>query len=736
MILAEVLVVLVVPCVVWFFLRHKPFMPFRKKINVAEGGQPGQQFGLGQSEADFILASVPGFLCLKDPGGHWLQVGAAYQEIYRLTGINCVGQTDHELSQNPTSDQEALRMSAAKDQEAWDLGYPLSDVRVLQSMTGEVGNVNYEITRTPIFDQNKQRFRLLVTGNPLDHAGRVEPDVFASVFYLSKLPFLLLDSELKTLDSNNAFTSFTGYSKRDAVGKYFVFLDPQIDSKEYIDTINAFLKKRQHQPWAAEAVCHCKNGRDIPIRLMVSRILTKLDGVQQIHYLAYLADIRKQKESEKRLMRIAHYDELTGLPNRALFFEQLTRSLFLAARHKLHSAVIFINLDRFKSVNESLGHQAGNALLKEVASRLAEALRKDDILARFSADEFAIMHLNEKSHEEAMVASSMVSQLVISRLAKSFYLLNQEIYISVSIGIAVFPEDAHNAEVLLKNAEIAMYEAKKKGSNNFHYFQKQYTSKAKDRHQLESSLRRALQRRELLLHYQPQYKAGDGTLCGAEVLIRWLQGGTKMISPYYFIDVAEETGLIIPMGKWILETACKQQKAWMDAGYPLRQVSVNVSARQFMDPHFVETVEGALLGSGLKPEHLELEITESMLIGDPKRIELQLNRFKKMGITIALDDFGTGYSSLAYLKNFPIDVVKIDQSFVRGMTPGSTDARIVCAIIEMGHSLGYKVVAEGVEDEAQFLFLKDKGCDIIQGYYFSKPLPRLDMTRLLGGLSG
>ncbi|CAG1021710.1 partial putative signaling protein, partial [Methylococcales bacterium] len=536
MIFAEAFAVLVVLFVVCFFLRHKPFMPFRKKIKATEAGQSGQQLGLGQSETDFILTSIPGFLCLKDPGGHWLQVSDAYQGIYRLAGIDCVGHTDYELCQNPTSDQEALRVSVDRDQEAWDFGNPISDVHVLHPAAYNTENVSYEITRTPIFDKNNQRLRLLVTGKPLDAPSRVNQDVFSAVFYYSKLPFLLLDSEMKMVDSNNAFTSFTGYSKRDAKGQYFVFLGPDANPQEYAGVIRAFLEKRKYQSWAAEADCHCKNGRVIPVKLMVSRISTKLDDARQIYYLAYLSDIRKQKEDEQRLMQIAHYDELTGLPNRTLFYEQLTRSLSLAARHKLDSSVIFINLDRFKTVNESLGHQAGNVLLKEVANRLIEVLRNGDVLARFSADEFAIMHLNEKSHEEAVFGASILSQLVISKMAKPFYLLDQEVYISVSIGIAVFPEDAHNAEVMLKHAEIAMHEAKKQGSNNFHYFQKQYTSKAKDRHQLESNLRRALQRSELLLHYQPQYKADDGKLCGAEVLIRWLQGGTKMISPYYFID--------------------------------------------------------------------------------------------------------------------------------------------------------------------------------------------------------
>jgi len=730
MLVLAIISVAAVLIVAGIFLRRGKALPFLKKRTPAGESQGFRP--LEAAETDLILNSVPNFLCLKDQYGRWLQVSPVYKRIYRLNGNDCVGHTDLELCQNPTSDQEGLLMSAIRDQEAWDLGHPLNDVQTLYS-SGKEGETSYELTRTPLFDRHKERFRLLVTGNPIESSKRVGLDVFASVFYLSKLPFLLLDSEMKIYDINNAFTSFTGYSKRNAVGNHFVFLGADVNPWEYSSIISAFLRENQQQSWVGETSCHCKNGRVVPVRLVVSRVVANADENPETHYFALMSDISKQKEAERKLRHIAHYDDMTGLPNRTLFLEKLKRALGVASRHKLHPSVVFINLDRFKSVNESLGHEAGNLLLKAVAGRLSEAMEKEDFLARFSGDEFVVMHGKEKDHETATVVSSMVAQRVISALVKHFFINNQEIYVSVSIGIAVFPEDAQNAEALIKNADIAMHEAKKIGSNNFKFFQQEYTSKAKERHQLESSLRRALQRNELLLHYQPQYSADGEELCGAEVLIRWLQGGTKMISPYFFIDIAEETGLIIPIGKWILETACRQLKSWMDAGYGLQRVSVNVSARQFMSPNFVETVEAALQVSGLDPKCLELEITESMLIGDAKRIELQLTRFKKMGISIALDDFGTGYSSLAYLKNFPIDVVKIDQSFVRGMAPGSTDARIVCAIIEMGHSLGYHVVAEGVEDETQFLYLREKGCDIIQGYFFSKPLPVLDMGQLLKG---
>ncbi len=276
-----------------------------------------------------------------------------------------------------------------------------------------------------------------------------------------------------------------------------------------------------------------------------------------------------------------------------------------------------------------------------------------------------------------------------------------------------------------------MYEAKKQGRGNYQFFKGEFISNTSDRNKIEVGLRKAIENDELRLYYQPQYRAGSRMIWGAEALVRWFKYQTKMIPPDHFISIAEETGLIVPIGQWILETACQQQRYWLDSGYPINQVSVNISARQFIESNFLQSVDDALKKANLEPKHLELELTESMLVGDAKQIEFQLKRLKKMGIKLALDDFGTGYSSLSYLKNFPIDILKIDQSFVRDLTIDSKDARIACAIIEMGHSLGQKIVAEGVENKVQLDFLTERKCDIIQGYYFSPPLPSNQMNTLL-----
>jgi diguanylate cyclase (GGDEF)-like protein len=448
-------------------------------------------------------------------------------------------------------------------------------------------------------------------------------------------------------------------------------------------------------------------------------------------------DITQQKQAERRIIKLSCYDELTGLINRFMFYDRLRKFILSIKVGNIHGTVFVVDLDRFKIINESLGHDAGNELLKVVASRLQDLIGPNDIAARLSGDEFAILMPSEQTYEQTVYAASIVAGKIGQRLSEVMYVNNHEAFIGSSIGISIYPEDCRTtemslkAEVLLRNADIARNNAKTQGKNNYQFYNKDYNSLSKDKLVMELNLRKAIAKNELKLYYQPQYEAHSRKLCGAEVLIRWFQNNEKMIPPDQFIGLAEDTGLIIEIGDWILHAACHQLKKWLDAGYPLQQVSVNVSAQQFSDPNFLSLVQKALTESGLPVEHLELEITESMLIGDARFIDLQLQQLQRMGIKLALDDFGTGYSSLSYLKNFPIDVLKMDQSFVKGMTVDSKNARIACAIIEIGHSLKQKVIAEGVETKEQFDFLRKHGCDIIQGYYFSKPLAAVEMTEFL-----
>ncbi|MGR8934138.1 MAG: EAL domain-containing protein [Gammaproteobacteria bacterium] len=689
----------------------------------------------------FLIKYIPYLLCIKDSKGRWLQASLNYLKLFNLSGCNYKGKTDIELGQFPDSNVKALHFDAVQDKKTWENGEILIDSDTVELYTG---NTKLEIIRIPVYDTQKRRFRLFIAGTAIQRQiPQQDTNIFSAIFNSSHIPFLLLDRNFKIVRVNAAFLRLTDFSDADVLDKSVFFLEANSDNGEkkaeteisddndFKSILVAFFRHNNTTPWSNDLNCLKKNDDYFSAKIFISPLFDPNNETEVIHYVANIFDITQQKLHEKRIMQIAHYDDLTGLPNRVMFCDRLSEALSAAKRHKTCAVVLFLDLDRFKQVNDSLGHHAGNELLKEAANRLVNQVRKEDIVARLSGDEFAVLLFHEKSHESAIYAATIVAQKIIGELSETFFIQRQEIFIGVSIGIAIYPEDADSVETFLKHADIAMYEAKKQGRNNFQFFHKNYISETKNKHQLELGLRTALQKDELCLYYQPQFISHTGKLWGAEVLIRWRQGTSKMIPPGFFIPVAEEAGLIVPIGKWILQTACAQQKQWLEEGYQIQQVSVNISARQFMDSKFIDIVEEALSNADLEAKHLELEITESMLIGDTRKIELQLNRLKKMGIKLALDDFGTGYSSLSYLKNFPIDILKIDQSFIRELTVGSKDSRIACAIIEMGHSLGQKIVAEGVENEMQFDYLKQRGCDIIQGYYFSPPLPLAEMTKLL-----
>ncbi len=450
-----------------------------------------------------------------------------------------------------------------------------------------------------------------------------------------------------------------------------------------------------------------------------------------------------RKEAEERVRHLAQYDELTGLSNRSMFNQQLTRALARARRNDKSLAILFIDLDRFKNINDTLGHDAGDRVLKEVAERLRGCLRESDTVGRLGGDEFVVL-IEELSQpvQVAAVAQKIlaamaipfvasVAQKILVAVAIPFILDAQEYHITASIGISTYPADSEDMQSLLKNADISMYRAKEQGKNNYQFYSSQMNVHTLERLALESNLRRALERNEFLLHYQPRVDIGSGRITGMEALVRWQQPAKMLIPPAQFIPLAEETGLIVPIGEWVLKTACAQNKSWQDQGLPPLRMAVNLSARQFAHEKLLQDVARVLNETGLDPATLEFEITESMVMRNPEHAVKLLNALKAMGIHLSIDDFGTGYSSLSYLKRFPIDSVKIDRSFIRDIPGDADDAAITQAIIAMAHSLRLKVIAEGVETTEQLRFLRDHGCDEMQGYYFSKPLPESEFLRLL-----
>ena len=482
-------------------------------------------------------------------------------------------------------------------------------------------------------------------------------------------------------------------------------------------------------------------------RVVQQEIEVRINDGQVSRLFGTIQDITERRETEERIRYLAYYDSVTGLPNRALFKEQVRQALLRAKRFSRRTSLLFLDLDHFKRINDTLGHSTGDKLLHMVAERLSHCVRDCDYLARektlpswedgsdgqstvarLGGDEFVILLSELRTPEDAAI----VANRVIKALGDPFVLSHNEVYVSGSIGIASYPDDGDDHELLLKHADAAMYYAKRQGRNRYQFYTKSMNERALERLSMESDLRKAIEKSQFVLHYQPKINIATGVITGCEALIRWHYPGRGFISPLEFIPIAEETGLITPIGEWVLREACFQTKAWQQDGLPSIRVSVNVSTVQCANENFRDDVARALKETGLRAEYLELEVTESLLMRDmDASIEL-LHQLKALGVQVSIDDFGTGYSSLAYLKRLPLDTLKIDRSFINDITTDPDDASIVSATIALGHNLRLNVVAEGVETEEQLEFLSKHGCDQTQGYMFSKPLAPVDFKEWAG----
>ncbi|HSU78759.1 MAG TPA: EAL domain-containing protein, partial [Burkholderiales bacterium] len=489
---------------------------------------------------------------------------------------------------------------------------------------------------------------------------------------------------------------------------------------EHIGLLNA------HQPFRDVELCRLdEKGGQVWISISGEPVLDA-DGKFR-GYRGVGKDITARKLDEERIQYLANHDALTALPNRAMFGELLTLAIHNARRYGRNFAVLFVDLDRFKVINDTLGHEAGDKLLQEVGERLKRAVRASDVVGRLGGDEFVV--LVQEVSEAPQV--EVVARKLLSALIKPVYIQGQEYRITASIGICMYPADAQDEQAMMKNADIAMYRAKEEGKNTYKFYSAKSNSHSFERLALETSLRRGLERHEFLLHYQAKVDLHTGEITGVEALVRWQHPDLGMVPPAQFIPLAEETGLIVPLGKWVLETACAQNMAWQRDGLPPVRMSVNISARQFADENLLTDIAAALQSSGMPPELLELELTESMVMQNAERAAGVLAAIKKMGVRLAIDDFGVGYSSLTHLKRFPIDTLKVDRSFIREIPQDAEDKAITEAIIAMGKSLNLTVVAEGVETVEQQDFLKEHDCDEMQGYYFSKPIASEKFAELL-----
>ena len=534
--------------------------------------------------------------------------------------------------------------------------------------------------------------------------------------------FMFNPMTLKFFYVNEGAVKQVGYSVEELLSMSPYDIQPSYTKGNYLEIVQPLIDGWESS-LTFESIHLTKEGKELPVEIFLQYITLENEVPR---FVAIVRDLSERLEVQEKLRHLAHHDSLTNLPNRLLFMDRLEHAL-VRRRETSQLAILFLDLDRFKIINDTLGHGCGDKILQMLSNRLSACVRKGDTLARLSGDEFAIV-LEEAESTEDVVA---VARHILEQLVAPFIVDERELFITTSIGISISPTDGDDSQTLLKHADIAMYRAKDLGRNTYQFYSSDMSSKAFERLNLETSLRYALEREQFKLAYQPQVDIESGKITGFEALLRWQHPDLGIVGPLDFIPILEETGLIVPVGEWVLNTACAQTKLWQEKFNPDLRIAINLSARQFNNSELVSKVIDALLMADLPADTLELEITESVLMQKQEWMSNAFELFKDMGVHIALDDFGTGYSSLSYLKRFPIDTIKIDRSFIRDVTEDADDAAIVSAIIAIAKSLQLDVVAEGVETNEQLEFVKEKGCSSMQGYLFSKPLMAEDMDELL-----
>jgi len=544
----------------------------------------------------------------------------------------------------------------------------------------------------------------------------------AKVFEQSGEGITITDAGHRIVMVNHAFTEITGYSEAEALGQNPRMLSSGRQDPDFYQAMWQTINTQGH--WQGEMWNRRKDGTIFPEWLSVSQVRDA--GGVLTHYIGIFSDISQRKAAQEQIQRLAHFDALTGLPNRSLLKDRVNHALGSAQRNHEPLALLFFDLDHFKNVNDSLGHRIGDELLVALAQRLSLVVREQDTVSRLGGDEFILVLPDTDAGGAAHVAEKLLESAL-----QSYHIEQYELTVTPSIGIAMYPGDGDDFDTLSKRADAAMYRAKQSGRNNYRFFTTEMQARSAHTLELENALRRALERGQLLLHYQPQVRLEDGCIIGAEALLRWQHPEFGMVPPAEFIPIAEDSGQILKIGEWVLRQAARQCKDWIDSGLAPMTIAVNLSAVQFHHPHLPELVMWILDEVGLPPQCLELELTEGVAMDNPLAAIAVMDRLHERGIRMSIDDFGTGYSSLSYLKRFKIYKLKIDQSFVHDITEDPEDKAIVGAIISMAGSLGMQTIAEGVETEGQLAFLREQGCDEVQGYYFSKPLPAQQFESLL-----
>jgi diguanylate cyclase (GGDEF)-like protein/PAS domain S-box-containing protein len=671
-----------------------------------------------------LIEAVPQPIFFKDTDGRYLGVNSAWERFFGIPREKFIGKSVFELYPH---NQDLARRHHAKDQELFNA--PGSQTYEA-AIVGVDARMHHTIYNKATFNKSDGAVAGLI-GTITDVSELKEAESalregearFRDLTELSSDWYWEQDSDLRFTQISSKVHEFSLGAEEDVGKTRWEVPRLQMTEEQWRAHKAALAARRAFQDFVYQRLDIHGNLRTISVS---GRPIFDEEGRFQ-GYRGTGRDITEQKRVEEQIRHMAQHDALTGLPNRMLLHDRIGQAIAQAERNRGVLALLFIDLDRFKTVNDSLGHPVGDRLLKTVAERLAACTRGSDTIARIGGDEFVVLLSGLDQPEDARY----VAQKVLDALSEPVTVTGHELKVTPSIGICAYPHDGEDVETLMRNADTAMYHAKQMGRNNYQFFTQAMNDAAQERLLLENDLRHAVQRAEFLVHFQPMLNVKTGAILGLEALVRWRHPVRGLVPPSEFIPAAEETGLIGPIGEWVLTRACTQVRAWHNAGYPQLHVSVNCSAQQFQREGFVETVRRILRETGLPPRCLELEITESVIIQHSQEVMGRFEALEDMGVRISIDDFGTGYSSLSYLKRIAVSQLKIDQSFVRDIHSDPDDAAIVSAIIAIAHSLGLEVVAEGVETAEQLSFLRSLGCDAAQGYYFSKPLPPEEFAQLL-----
>ncbi|MFA7606266.1 MAG: EAL domain-containing protein [Rhodocyclaceae bacterium] len=664
-----------------------------------------------RAQMETLLNTLPDPVWLKDLDGRFMACNQAMARMMGAPIAELIGRTDHDFLPPELAD-----FFQQKDREAMAAGTSrTNEERLPHAESGQT--IVLETIKTPVPDLNGKPMGVLGIGRNMTERKRVEDELrlMSRVFFNSGEAILITDARNRILAVNREFIKLTGYTQEEVLGRNPHMLSAGNTPPEVYDEMWAALATSDH--WQGELWDRRKSGEPYPKRLSIS-VVRDSEG-RITNYIGAFEDITERKAAEDKISYLAHHDALTGLPNRFSLHERIEQMMAFARRLDDCLAVMLINLDRFKTINDTLGHNVGDQLLIQVAKRLKRSVRDSDIVARLGGDEFVVV----LTGVEAAEAVAEIAAMIVRQIATPYDIGGHELHTSPSVGICFYPQDAEATEELIKNADIAMYHAKAMGRSNYQFFTQQMRTMVSQRVSAERELEQALEQGQFVLHYQPQIESGSGRVVGLEALVRWRHPTRGLVSPIDFIELAEESRLIIPLGQWVVHEACRQLKAWHESGLTQLHMSVNLSPLQFQDKNLPALVRQALRSSALPPACLHLEITESMAMKNPEENVRMMQRLNEIGVKLALDDFGTGYSSLAYLKLFPIDILKIDRSFVKDIETDENDAAICEMTMLLAQKLGLQAVAEGVETRAQLDFLHSIGCQWVQGYLFSKPLP-------------